>query len=120
MRLVWIDEEGGIFPLVQGVIRARYRDSFSRPELLEPDRIYEYHLDMWQTGVTVPEGAVLRVEVASASFPLYSRNLNTGGHSEMETEYVTAEQRVFHDPNHPSHVLLPMIPKPDFKDNVSN
>jgi len=120
MRLVWIDEEGGIFPLVQGVIRARYRDSFSRPEPLEPGRIYEYRLDMWQTGVTVPEGAVLRLEVASASFPLYSRNLNTGGHNEMETEYVTAEQKVFHDPSHPSHVLLPVIPNPDFKDTITN
>jgi putative CocE/NonD family hydrolase len=120
MRLAWIDEEGGIFPLVQGVIRARYRDSFSVPDLIEPGRIYEYHLDMWQTGVTIPVGAKLRVEVTSASFPLYSRNLNTGGHNEMETEYVTAEQKVFHDPNHPSHVLLPMIPDPDFRDEIGN
>ena len=120
MRLVWIDEDGGIFPLVQGVIRARYRDSFSQPELLEPGRVYEYHLDMWQTGVTVPVGAKLRVEVASANFPIYSRNLNTGGHNEMETEYVTAEQRVYHDPDHASYVLLPMIPSPDFEDGVTD
>jgi putative CocE/NonD family hydrolase len=119
MRLVWIDGEGGIFPLVKGVIRARYRDSFSAPELLEPGEVYEYHLDMWQTGVTVPEGAKLRVEVASASFPLFSRNLNTGGHNEMETEYVTAEQKIYHDPDHPSHVVLPVILSPDFEDTVT-
>jgi hypothetical protein len=119
MRLVWVDEEGGIFPLVKGVIRARYRDSFSQPALLEPGETYEYHLDMWQTGVTVPVGAKLRVEVASASYPLYSRNLNTGGHNEMETEFVTAEQKIYHDPDHPSHVLLPVIPNPVFKDTIT-
>jgi predicted acyl esterase len=50
------------------------------------------------------------VEVASASFPLFSRNLNTGGHNEMETEYLAAEQTIYHDGQHPSHVLLPAIP----------
>ncbi len=30
------------------------------------------------------------MEVTSASFPLFSRNLNTGGHNEVETEYVPA------------------------------
>jgi putative CocE/NonD family hydrolase len=119
MRLAWVDADGGIFPLVQGVIRARYRSSFSVPQLLEPGEIYEYHLDMWQTGVTVPEGAKLRVEVASAAFPIYSRNLNTGGHNETETEYVTAEQKIYHDPDHPSYVLLPVIPAPDFVDTVT-
>ncbi len=119
MRLMWIDEEDAIFPLVEGVIRARYRNSFSEPELLKPGEICEYHLDMWQTGVTVPEGARLRVEVASAGFPVYSRNLNTGGHNEMETEYVTAEQKIFHDPEHPSYVLLPVIPKPEFRDTIA-
>jgi hypothetical protein len=118
MRLVWIDQEGGIFPLVHGVIRARYRDSFSEPELLVPGEIYEYELDMWQTGVTIPEGSRLRVEVASASYPLFSRNLNTGGHKETETEYVAAEQKIYHDREHPSHVLLPVIPDPDFSDTV--
>jgi putative CocE/NonD family hydrolase len=119
MRLVWVDREGGIFPLVKGVIRARYRDSFSDPELLTPGEIYEYNIDMWQTGVTVPEGAKLRVEVASASFPMFSRNLNTGGHNETETNYVAAEQKIYHDPDLASHVLLPIIPSPEFKDKVT-
>jgi hypothetical protein len=73
---------------------------------------------MWQTGVTVPAGARLRVEVASASFPVFSRNLNTGGHNETETEFVSAVQKIYHDQEHPSHILLPVISAPDFKDAV--
>lgn len=114
MRLSVARENGDIYPLVHGVIRARYRNSFSQAEPLEPGAIYEYWLDMWQTGITVPVGDRLRVEVASASFPMFSRNLNTGGHNETETEYVTATQTIYHDRTHPSYVLLPVIPEPAF------
>ncbi len=110
MRLSMIEEDGDIFPLVHGVIRARYRNSFSRPEMLYPGTIYEYQIDMWQTGITIPAGARLRVEVASASFPMFSRNLNTGGHNETETEYTIAGQAIYHNQDHPSHILLPVIP----------
>jgi predicted acyl esterase len=74
--------------------------------------VYEYQLDLWQTGITIPKGRRLRVEVASASFPSFSRNLNTGGHNETETRYVAAEQTIYHSKDYPSHVLLPVIPEP--------
>ena len=38
----------------------------------------------------------LRIEVASATFPSFSRNLNTGGHNEKETQFVIAEQTIYH------------------------
>lgn len=110
MRLSMIGEDGSVFPLVHGVIRARYRNSFSKPELLMENEINEYRLDMWQTGIAIPAGARLRVEVTSACFPTFSRNLNTGGHNETETEYVAARQTIYHDKDHPSHILLPVIP----------
>jgi hypothetical protein len=110
MRLIEIKADGEVNTLVGGRFRARFRESLSRPALLEPGQVYAYDIDLWQTGLTVQTGSKLRVEVASASFPMFSRNLNTGGHNEMETEYVAAEQTIYHDAEHPSHVLLPMIP----------
>jgi putative CocE/NonD family hydrolase len=109
VRLLEVDEKGKIFPLAEGKIRARYRRSTREPELLEPEKVYEYHLDLWQTGITIPKGRRLRVEVVSASFPSFSRNLNTGGHNETETKYVAAEQKVYHSKQYPSHVLLPVV-----------
>ena len=73
----------------------------SKPELLEPDKVYEYQLDLWQTGLTVKPGSRLRVEVASAAFPLFSRNLNTGGHNEKETTFVPAKQTILHSQGAP-------------------
>jgi hypothetical protein len=110
MRVMEVEPDGKIFVLAEGKIRARFRKSMSEPELLEPGKVYEYPIDLWQTGITIPKGNRLRVEVASAAFPLFSRNLNTGGHNETETDYVPAEQAVYHDAAHPSHILLPVLP----------
>jgi predicted acyl esterase len=114
MRIAREDKQGKTLPLAHGIIRARYRESFSEPKMLKPGEIYEYHLDMWQTGITIDEGEKLRLVVSSALFPKFSRNLNTGGHNETETDYVSAEQTIYHDKDRPSHILLPVIPDPAF------
>lgn len=112
VRLVLVEEDGELTTLVEGRLRARFRQSMSEPTLLTPGEIYQYTIDMWQTGITVKKGSRLRVEIASASFPLFSRNLNTGGHNEMETEFVSAEQTIYHDAEHPTHIVLPVVPLP--------
>lgn len=109
VRLMEVEQTGKIFQLAEGKIRARYRRSTKLPRFLKPGEVYEYHIDLWQTGITIKAGRRLRVEVASASFPFFSRNLNTGGHNEKETEYVAAEQTVYHNAQYPSHILLPVI-----------
>ena len=116
VRLSEVDEKGIVFPLAHGTIRARFRESHAKPKLLEPGAIHEYRIDLWQTGITIPKGRVLRVEVASAAFPTFSRNLNTGGHNEKEKKFVKATQTIYHDADHPSHVLLPVIDRPAFVD----
>jgi uncharacterized protein len=110
VRLVEVDKEGKLFTLCEGKIRARFRRSTASPELLTPGKVYEYTIDLWHTGITIPVGHKLRVEIASASFPLFSRNLNTGGHNEKETRYVSAQQVIYHSKQYPSHLLLPAIP----------
>lgn len=110
MGLMEVDEKGKLFPLAEGKIRARFRDSTLAPTLLEPGKVYAYQLDLWQTGITIPKGHRLRIEVASARFPSFSRNLNTGGHNEKETVHVPAQQTIHHSPEYPSHLLLPTIP----------
>ncbi len=116
VRLVEVGADGKVFPLVEGRLRARFRESVRAPRLLTPGEVVAYDLDLWQTGIEIPAGSRLRVEVASASFPLFSRNLNTGGHNEMETDFVTAEQVIHHSEAYPSHVLLPVIPAADADD----
>jgi len=66
----------------------------------------------------VPKGHRLRVEVAAAAFPMFSRNLNTGGHNEMDINFVIAEQTIYHSAEYPSHLVLPVIPEEEGKEKV--
>jgi len=111
VTLYAVAEDGEISPMgmTWGVLRARFRNSMSAPEFLEKDKIYEFTIDLSHTGYTFSKGERIRMEISSASFPEYSRNLNTGGHNEMETEYVSAVQRIYHTKEYPSHLLLPVI-----------
>lgn len=109
ITLMDVDKEGKIFHLVRGTIRARFRNSMERPELLEKGKIYKYEIDMWQTGITFQKGHRIRIEISSALFPMFSRNLNTGGHNEMETEFKQATQKIFHSTDYPSYILLPVV-----------
>ena len=115
VHLFDVDEEGKSSMLwsngSSGHIRARYRNSLTKPELLKPGEMYKYTIDLWHTGVTIAPGHRLRVEVSSAAFPMFDRNLNTGGNNETETRFVSAEQTIYHDAQRPSHILLPMIPE---------
>lgn len=109
ITLMDVDEKGKIFHLVRGTIRARFRNSMEKPELVQKDKVYRYDIDMWQTGITFQKDHRIRIEISSALFPMFSRNLNTGGHNEMETKFQKATQKIFHSEEYPSHILLPVI-----------
>ena len=95
-----------------GLVRARFRQSMSRIVPLVPGRVYPYDIDVWFTSLVFPAGHRLRVSIASALFPKYDRNLNTGGNNERDSTFVVAHQRLLHDLAHPSHVVLPVVPRP--------
>ncbi len=94
-----------------GVARARFRKGFDRETLLTPGAIERYDIDVWFTSRVFLPGHQLRVSISSALFPKYDRNLNTGGNNERDSTFVVAHQRILHDAAHPSHVLLPVIPR---------
>jgi putative CocE/NonD family hydrolase len=51
--------------LCDGIIRARYRESLSQPSLLEPNKVYEYEIELGVTGNVFRRGHRLRLEVSS-------------------------------------------------------
>jgi putative CocE/NonD family hydrolase len=101
------------------VLRARCRDprnggAFNPDKLsdIEPDKTYEYTIDFWRATANVfAKGHRIRVEISSSYFPYYLRNLNTGADNvALETKMAVARQKIYHDREHPSHVVLPVIP----------
>jgi putative CocE/NonD family hydrolase len=111
VKLVDVWPDGFAQNLVEGIVRARYRDSLSEPTEIEPDRVYRYEIDLGATSHVVLSGHALRVDVSSSNFPRHDRNPNTGRSPLVETDLRTATQRVFHDSRYPSHLVLPVVPR---------
>lgn len=95
--------------LCDGMVRARFRDGMDRPALIEPGRIYQYTVDCWNTAQVFLPGHRICLQISSSAFPKYDRNLNTGAPLGLTSEMAIAEQRIYHDAQHPSAIILPII-----------
>ena len=96
--------------ICEGIIRARYRDFSGVAKLLEPGRIYEYTIILEPTSTLFKAGHHIRLDISSSNFPRFDINPNTGEPVGQQTHTVVADNVVYHDRAHPSHVVLPIIP----------
>jgi putative CocE/NonD family hydrolase len=110
-KLVDIWPTGFVQRLCDGMVRARFRNGMDHPSLIEPGKIYHYSIDCWNTAQVFKAGHRIGLEISSSAFPKYDRNLNTGAPLGMTTEMAVAEQRIYHDEEHPSALILPVIPE---------
>ena len=109
--LLDVSPDGHARRVQDGVVRARFRQGYGHEVPLAPDSVERYRMDLWFTSRVFEPGHRIRVAVTSALFPKYDRNLNTGGNNERDSTFVLAHQRLLHDAAHPSHVVLPVIPR---------
>ena len=110
--LVDVHPDGFCQRLCDGIVRARYRDGVDHEVFMELGQIYELDIDMWNTCQVFKAGHQVRLQISSAAFPKCDRNLNTGEPITSSTRMEVAENRIWHDAEHPSSVVLPVIPVP--------
>jgi putative CocE/NonD family hydrolase len=108
-KLVDVYPDGRAMNICDGIIRARYRNQ-GKAELIEPNKTYRYEIDLWPTSNVFLKGHRVRVEISSSNFPRFDRNPNTGHKFGADAEIIKANQEIYHDQLHPSHILLPVIP----------
>ncbi len=110
-KLVDVYPDGRAMLLTDGILRTRYRHSFSKIELLEAGEVYELTIDLVATSNLFKAGHSIRLEVSSSNFPRFDRNTNTGGiiAEEADSDSIVATNQIYHDSSHPSHLLLPII-----------
>ena len=109
--LVDLYPDGRAIHITEGIVRARFRASYEAPTLIEPGKVYEYEVVLWETSNLFKQGHCIRLEVSSSNFPRFDRNLNTGGETGLDGELQVAEQKIFHSAQYPSHLNLPIIPR---------
>lgn len=112
-KLVDVWPDGRALNVVDGIVRARYRDGSGHATPITPREVHSYTIDLVATSQVFKAGHRLRVDVASANFPCFDRNPGNGTAAATATEadFVAAEQTVFHDRDRPSYVTLPVIPR---------
>lgn len=93
-----------------GSIRARFRQGFDREILLEPGKIEKYRIELFDMGHVFLPGHRIRLEISSSAYPILHPNPNTGNPIATDTQQQVAHQTIYHDSEHPSSVLLPVIP----------
>jgi putative CocE/NonD family hydrolase len=93
------------------IIRGRYRGSREQAELLVPGEVYAFEIVAYPTSNVFGSGHRIRLDVSSSNFPRFDVNPNTGGPLGRDRRYIIAQNAIYHDPQHPSHIVLPIIPE---------
>jgi putative CocE/NonD family hydrolase len=101
--------EGLAINLTDSIIRARYREGWEQPRLLEPGQVYPFTFELYPTSNVFRAGHRIRLDVSSSNFPRFDVNPNTGGEPGLERRTEVAQQEVYLDREHPSHVVLPVV-----------
>jgi putative CocE/NonD family hydrolase len=92
------------------ILRARYRESLDRQVLMSPGTVYPITITLYPTANVFKKGHRLRIDVSSSNYPRFDVNPNTGDPLGEYRRMVTADNTVYHDAQHPSHVVMPVVP----------
>jgi putative CocE/NonD family hydrolase len=98
--------------VADGIVRARYGSSLRTATLLSGPAPREYTIEMYPTSLVFARGHRIRVDVSSSNFPRFDVNPNTGEPLGQQRGWRVAQNGVYHDPAHPSRIILPVIPAP--------
>lgn len=102
--------EGYALNLTDGILRVKFRDSWEKPELMEPGQAYAVTIQLLPTSNLFVRGHRIRLDVSSSNFPRFDVNGNTGENPGTSPVKLMALNTVYHSPDRPSHVVLPLIP----------
>jgi putative CocE/NonD family hydrolase len=103
VRLCDVHPDGKSMNVCDGLLRL-----FPGRPVPDTEGCRRVHIDLWPTAYRFQRGHRIRVQVSSGAFPRFARNLGTGEPLATGTSMQAAEQTVYHDPAHPSAVILPV------------
>lgn len=119
VKLAELRPDGTAWPLSRGILKASFREvdparskpgrpfhPFLKQDLLEPDRIYEFQIELRPVFHTLKPGHRLQLQIASEDIH-YNNPLR-----QLDVLLLPwpVENAIYHDAAHPSHLVLPVIP----------
>lgn len=116
-KLVDVYPPSGDFPggfdlnIGDGIARARFRDSLKEEKLMQPGEVYPITVRLYPTSNVFKRGHRIRVDISSSNFPRFDVNPNTGEPLAQNRRTETCVNTIYHDAEHPSHIVLPIVPQ---------
>jgi putative CocE/NonD family hydrolase len=104
VRLLDVTPSGTSLNICDGLLRV----APSRPVPMA-DGVKRVEIMLAPTAYCFRRGHRMRVQVSSGAFPRFARNLGSGEPLSTATRLCVAEQHVYHDPAHPSAIILPIV-----------
>ena len=98
--------EGYALNLTDGILRTKFRNSWSEPSPMEPGQVYPISIELYPTSNLFARGHKIRLDISSSNFPRLDVNCNTGENPALSPIKVVADNTVYHDRERPSHVVL--------------
>jgi putative CocE/NonD family hydrolase len=92
------------------ITRMRYHESLAKAKLLEPGEIYPVAIHLYPTSNVFAKGHRIRLDISSSNFPRFDVNPNSGEPLQQHRLLLPADNTVYHEAGHASHVVLPLIP----------
>jgi putative CocE/NonD family hydrolase len=93
------------------VIRAKFRNSLTKPEPLIPGKVTEVKFELRDVAHTFLRGHKIQVQVQSSWFPLVDRNPQQfmDIYHAKESDYIKATQRIYTSGEYQSHLIVKTI-----------
>ena len=105
------DYPGGFaMNLTEGILRLRYRDSWTEPTPMKAGEIYAVTVLLFPIANRFMPGHRLRLDLAGSNFPHFDINPNSGEPEGHATRPQPAHTRIFVDRERASHLILPIMP----------
>ncbi|HEX38287.1 MAG TPA: CocE/NonD family hydrolase [Candidatus Cloacimonetes bacterium] len=108
VRLCDVYPDGRSMLVMDGIRRMRFRNSFAQEELMIPGEIYPVTIEIAHTALTFLQGHKIRICISSSNYPRFHLNLNNGGEMYVPGDTLIALNKIYHDEEHPSKLILPV------------
>ncbi len=109
-RLIDVAPDGMARDVSLGMVRARFRHSMEKPELIKPGEVVRYTIEMNPTSNAFLPGHRIRVDITSSDFPNYDRNHNTPADQNSDSQLEIAQQTVHFGGIQATRIIVPWIP----------
>jgi uncharacterized protein len=104
--------EGFALNITDGILRMRYRDSWTEPALMDAGRVYEVVVRPFPSANRFAAGHRIRLDISSSNYPHFDLNPNTGAPEGDWRESRIARNSVHLDALHGSTLTLTVLAPP--------